>query len=166
MPCTTTRVRFVAKKELARGFPGVSEVLRIQAHALINRKGDYREVARQLHRLGRETRTGVSPVVFPEGTRSRDGIVRKFHPGGVRMILSRTNVPITAVAVDGGYRFVSVADTIKGLSSITYRTRLVGVFHHDGSKQGIMDAVHDAQRAISDQIDRWRATETATRGNS
>jgi len=103
-------------------------------------------------------------VVFPEGTRSRDGSVRQFHPGGVRMILSRTNVPVTAVAVDGGYRFVSVADTIKGLSSIVYRARLVGVFHHDGTKQGIMDAVQDAQQAISDQVDRWRAGETASRG--
>ncbi len=160
------RVRFVAKKELSRGFPAVSEVLRIQRHALINRRGDYREVAQQLHRLGHETRFGVSPVVFPEGTRSRDGVVRQFHPGGARIILSRTNVPITAVAVDGGYRFVSVADTIKGLSLITYRARLVGVFHHDGTKQGITDAVQDAQRAISDQIDRWRATENATRGTS
>ena len=159
-------LRFVAKKELSRGFPAVSEVLRIQRHALINRDGDYRRGARELHRLGRETRAGVSPVVFPEGSRSRDGNVCEFHPGGVRTILTETDIPITAVAVDGGYRFVSFGDLIKGLGSITYRARLVGVFAHDGSKQSILKAVSEARDAVSDQIQAWRRSDSIDRGST
>ncbi len=151
------RLRFVAKQELSRGFPAVSEVLRIQRHALINRRGDYRRGAEELRRLGRETRQGVSPVVFPEGTRSRTGEVHEFRAGGIRTILGGANVPITAVAVDGGYRFASFADITGGLSSIQYRARLVGIFHHDGTKQGILDAVEQAESAVRTQIERWRA---------
>lgn len=156
------RLRFVAKKELGHGFPAVSEVLRIQRHALIDRTGDFRRGAAELHRLGRETRAGVSPAIFPEGTRSRTGEVRTFHPGAVRTILSEANVPIVAVAVDGGYRFVSFKDILKGLATIMYRARLVGTFHHDGSKAGVRDALADAERAVRDQIDSWRAADQTT----
>ncbi|MFP4378523.1 MAG: lysophospholipid acyltransferase family protein [Spirochaetales bacterium] len=150
------RVRFVAKQELSRGFPAVSEVLRIQGHALINRKGDFRKVSGQLKELGKQIDRGVTPALFPEGTRSRDGSVRTFHAGGVRTILSGRTAPITAVAVDGGYRFVSLKDLGGRLSSFVYRVKLVGVFNHDGTKGSIQNAVRGAQDAITDQIEVWR----------
>jgi 1-acyl-sn-glycerol-3-phosphate acyltransferase len=149
-------VRFVAKKELSHGFPAVSEVLRIQRHALINRKGEYREGARQLHRLGRAIRAGAAAVVFPEGTRSRTGEVHEFHVGGIRAILAEALVPITAIAIDGGYRFTSFTDTIGGLSTITYRASLVGVYDHDGTKQSILRALKQAEAAVRAQIALWR----------
>lgn len=159
------RIRFVAKAELEHGFPGVSEVLRIQRHAFVNRRANFQQAALELRRLGRATRNGVSPVVFPEGTRSRTGEVRTFHAGGVRTILAAADtLPITAVAVDGGFRFVSVGDILKGLSSITYRARLVGVFEHDGSKPSILDALARAQQAVTEQIAEWRSSDGEHRG--
>jgi 1-acyl-sn-glycerol-3-phosphate acyltransferase len=162
------RVRFVAKKELSRGFPAVSEVLRIQGHALINRKGDFRKVGAQLKVLGAKTEEGITPALFPEGTRSRDGNVRTFHAGGVRTILSGRSVPITAVAVDGGHRFVSLKDLGGRLSSFVYRVKLVGVFEQDGTKGSIQQAVGNAQGAIEIQIDTWRkkTQEDRPEGNS
>lgn len=153
------RIRFVAKAELAHGFPAVSEVLRIQRHAFVNRTGDFRRGAREMRRLGRETSERVSPVIFPEGTRSRTGEVRTFHAGGVRTILGSapTNVPITAVAVDGGYRFVSVGDMLRGLDTITYRAKHVGTYSHDGTKQSVGAALSSAQVAVAAQIERWRS---------
>ena len=152
-------LRFVAKKELTRGFPAVSEVLRIQRHALIARGGAFRHATRELRRLGRETAIGNSPVIFPEGTRSRDGVVRTFHPGGIRTILAEARVPITAVAIDGGHNFASVKDLLGGLGRFTYRAKLVGVFEHDGDKATIQRAVDSAQSAIALQVARWQAAE-------
>jgi 1-acyl-sn-glycerol-3-phosphate acyltransferase len=116
-----------------------------------------------MRRLGRESAEGVSPVVFPEGTRSRSGEVMPFHPGGVRMILTETILPITAVAVDGGHRFVSLGDIMKGLSTVTYRARLVGTFEHDGTKTGITSALAQAQAAVTAQIETWRTADQAQR---
>lgn len=159
------RIRFVAKAELAHGFPAVSEVLRIQRHAFVNRTGDFRRAAQEMRRLGRATREGISPVVFPEGTRSRTGEVGTFHAGAVRSILAASeNVPITAVAVDGGFRFVSVGDILKGLSSMTYRARLVAVIEHDGTKSSILDALSRAQQAVTAQIAAWRSDDDEDRG--
>lgn len=150
-------LRFVAKKELSRGFPAVSEVLRLGGHALIDRTGDYRTVVRRLERLGRDVDAGRCPVVFPEGTRSRDGAVRSFHPGGIRTILAGRTAPIAAVAVDGGYRIVTMKDLAKRMNAVTYRAQLVGVFTHDGSKRGIQAAVDSAHDAIVEQIRAWRS---------
>jgi 1-acyl-sn-glycerol-3-phosphate acyltransferase len=151
------RLRFVAKQELSRGFPAVSEVLRIQRHALIPRTGAYRHVTRELRRLGRETAIGVSPVIFPEGTRSRDGVVRTFHAGGVRTILQLASVPVIAVAVDGGYHFSSMKELLGGLGSFTYRAKLVGVFSHDGDKSSVQRAVDASHSAICAQVALWHS---------
>jgi 1-acyl-sn-glycerol-3-phosphate acyltransferase len=148
-------IRFVAKHELTRGFPAVSEVLRIQRHALINRTGGYRATARALARLGRRARNGSSPVVFPEGTRSRAGDVRQFHTGGIRTILEVTQLPIVGVAIDGGYRFASMQTLIRGLRGITYRVGYVGVFDPGTSKQSIQSAVEQVRSAVVKQIDGW-----------
>jgi hypothetical protein len=77
-------------------------------------------------------------------------------------------VPITAVAVDGGHRFVSLKDLGGRLSSFVYRVKLVGVFEHDGTKGSIQQAVGNAQGAIEIQIDTWRkkTQEDRPEGNS
>ncbi len=150
-------LRFVAKKELARGFPAVSEVLRIQQHALIDRRGGYRGTVRALVKLGRRAKHGLTPVVFPEGTRSRSGEVRQFHTGGVRSILGVTSLPIVGVAIDGGHHFASVASLRRSLEMITYRVALVGVFDPGTTKHTIEGAVNAVQDSITRQIDEWHS---------
>ncbi len=53
---------------------------------------------------------GTSLVIFPEGTRSVDGRLLKFHYGGAIMAL-RSGVPILPVTVNGG-RFVLPKHTL------------------------------------------------------
>jgi 1-acyl-sn-glycerol-3-phosphate acyltransferase len=52
----------------------------------------------------------ASVVIFPEGTRSKDGHLQKFHKGGA-IIAIRSGVPILPVTVNGG-RFVLPKDTL------------------------------------------------------
>ena len=154
-------IRFVAKRELTRGFPAVSEVLRIQQHALIDRHGGYRSTAKALATLGRRARGGVSPVVFAEGTRSRTGEVKHFHTGGVRSILEVTSLPIVGVAIDGGHYFASVPNFLRGLRGITYRVGFVGVFDPGTTKNSIQRAVESVQLSVSRQIDAWHRQDAA-----
>lgn len=149
------QLRFVAKRELARGFPAVSEVLRIQRHALIDR-GGYRNTALALETLGRRARSGMSPVVFPEGTRSRDGNLKTFHTGGVRTILERTKLSIVGVAIDGGQYFARMSNLLGGLSGITYRVAYVGTFDPGTNKEETVEAVQNVHLAIGNQLDAWR----------
>jgi 1-acyl-sn-glycerol-3-phosphate acyltransferase len=155
-------IRFVAKQELTRGFPAVSEVLRIQQHALIDRHGGYRSTAKALSTLGKRARYGVSPVVFAEGTRSRTGEVKPFHTGGVRSILSVTPLPIVGVAIDGGHYFASMENLLRGLRGLTYRVGFVGVFDPGTTKKTIQSAVESVHMSVTRQIEIWHHRDAAS----
>lgn len=60
--------------------------------------GDVKGVKEALRRL----KAGGALVVFPEGTRTRDGLVAPMKPG-FRLLAERAAVPIVPVLVEGAY---------------------------------------------------------------
>lgn len=44
---------------------------------------------------------GASVVIFPEGTRSRDGRLLPYKSGAVRIVAKETGLPLLPVAIDG-----------------------------------------------------------------
>jgi 1-acyl-sn-glycerol-3-phosphate acyltransferase len=151
------KVRFVAKKELRRGFPGVSAVLRVERHALIDRRGNFSEGMEKLKRLGRAAKRGRCPVIFPEGTRSRDGRLRAFSPGAVRIVALQHPQPCIAVAVDGGYKLATFGDLIKARDPL-YRLEVVGVYPPPKTKEDVRHVVSRAHDDIAARLDAWHTT--------
>lgn len=47
-------------------------------------------------------RTGYSVLLFPEGTRTRDGTISLFKPG-IAMLARKANVPVVPVVIDGAF---------------------------------------------------------------
>ncbi len=92
-------VKFVSKKELGKGIPSISYNLNHGGSVLIDRKDRkqallaLREFAQYLENNNRST------VIYPEGTRSRDGKPKRFSKNGLQMILkyapSALIVPVT-----------------------------------------------------------------------
>lgn len=79
--------KFVSKKELGKGIPSVSYNLRHGGSVLIDRK-DRRQAAEELTKLGDYIqKTGRSAVIFPEGTRSRNGEPKPFRTLGLITLL-------------------------------------------------------------------------------
>ncbi len=149
-------VRFVAKKELGRWFPAVSRVLRVQRHALISRRGDFGTAMRQIERLGRTIRPLEGAVIFPEGTRSRDGQVRPFHSGAVRRIHGAQGLPIVAVAVDGGWRFARMQDLTRLNRGQEIRFAVARQYPPARTKGELIAQLTDAQNSIATAIEEWR----------
>ncbi len=92
-------VKFVSKKELAKGFPSVSFNLRHGGSVLINRK-DPRSALKAMKEFGQYLeKNNYSASIFPEGTRSKNGIPKRFSPNGLKMLVktmpSAYIVPIT-----------------------------------------------------------------------
>lgn len=79
--------KFVSKIELGKGIPSVSFNLRHGGAALINRK-DPSQALRELESFGKRIHDNKwSAVIFPEGTRSRDGKPKKFSLNGIKMMI-------------------------------------------------------------------------------
>ena len=153
-------VGFVAKRELRRGFPSVSIALRKGKHALISRRGDFSTARRELVKLARYSREGVCPVVFPEGTRSRNGRVRAFHSAAVRTILDEQQMPIVTVAVDGGYRIAGIRGLVTNLPGCVYRVKLLSLYPVVRQRSRIKEILQNSQREISKQVKQWRKIES------
>ncbi|MDR9400266.1 MAG: lysophospholipid acyltransferase family protein [Psychroflexus sp.] len=79
--------KFISKKELGKGIPGISYNLRNGGSVLIDRDdpGQAEQAVRQMGQYIKKHKRSV--VIFPEGTRSRDGIPKRFAKGGLRYLL-------------------------------------------------------------------------------
>ena len=97
--------KFVSKSSLGKGIPSISYNLRHGGSIIIDRKNGQNAI-RELIKLGqRIEKDKYSACIFPEGTRSRDGIVRKFQSGGVRTLLKvAPSALIVPLVIDGNYK--------------------------------------------------------------
>ena len=97
--------RYVSKKELATGIPGVSYYLRNGGCACIDRK-DPAQAHAAIEELGRHVAEDHwTAVIFPEGTRTRTGAMKAFRSGGLRtLVTAAPHVPILPLTTWGGAR--------------------------------------------------------------
>lgn len=95
-------VRFIAKRELAN-IPMLSVGMRSAGHVLIDRDRP-RSAKETLREAGDRMRSEqLTLVLFPEGTRSRDGRMGRFRRGSFALALE-TRASLVPAAVDGGQR--------------------------------------------------------------
>lgn len=79
--------KFISKKELGNRIPTISYNLKYGGSVLIDRKDSkqaMKEIVKIAHYISANKR---SVVIFPEGTRSRDGVPKRFHRNGLRTLL-------------------------------------------------------------------------------
>ncbi len=96
--------KYISKIELAKGIPSISYNLRKGGSALIDRKNRSQAI-KEIIKLGRQIEANnYSACIFPEGTRSKDGKVRRFKAGGLGTLLKTApSAVIIPFAVDGNY---------------------------------------------------------------
>lgn len=91
--------KFISKKELGKGIPSVSYNLQKGGSVLIDR-ADPRQALPEIKKLAKYIEQNkYSAVIFPEGTRSRNGKLKSFHDSGLKMLVkfapSALIVPVT-----------------------------------------------------------------------
>lgn len=99
--------KFISKIELTKGIPSISFNLRYGGGANIDRKDSKQAVAEILKLAQRMKANNWSAVIFPEGTRSRKGILKPFAVGGVATLLKRVpHALIVPVAISGAWKLI------------------------------------------------------------
>lgn len=99
--------KYVSKRELANWIPSISYNLRRGGNAVIDRK-DRAQALAEIRALGERLRAwNVAAVIYPEGTRSRNGELRPFKPGGTLELLEAApDVPIVPVTIDDAWKLL------------------------------------------------------------
>jgi 1-acyl-sn-glycerol-3-phosphate acyltransferase len=99
-------LKFVSKKELGKGIPSVSYNLKNGGSALIDRK-DPRQAVNEINRhAALLSDKNWSTLIFPEGTRSKNGVPKKFKTGGVKTLIGKIpNVLIVPVTINNSWKF-------------------------------------------------------------
>ena len=91
------QLRIIAKESLGR-FPVLGPHLKRTGHMLVDRRRPDRSGI--FGWASALTAKGLSLIIFPEGTRSRDGHLGKFKGGGI-MLAIQAGLPIVPISVVG-----------------------------------------------------------------
>jgi len=112
--------KFIAKIELGKGIPGVSYNLRHGGSALIDRKKPLQSV-REIGKLGRYIeKNHYTAIIFPEGTRTKDGIMKPFLSAGVDTLLKAApSAVVVPLVIDGNYELLK-----EGLYPMSFGVRV------------------------------------------
>ncbi len=99
--------RFISKKELVRWVPAVSFIARNNKTALIDRKNRNQSLA-EIEQVARLTAAeNAALVIFPEGTRARDGQMKPFKRAGIASILAQMpHAIIVPIAISGSWQIL------------------------------------------------------------
>ena len=123
------QLRIIAKESLGQ-FPFLGWHLRRTGHMLVDRRRPDR--AAIFSWASRLTSQGLSLIVFPEGTRSRDGRVSRFKGGSFYLALEG-GMPVVPISVVGSRHVM-----LKGRLA-TYPGRVRLVVHEPIDTRGLQD---------------------------
>ena len=110
--------KFVSKKELGKGIPSVSYNLVHGGSVLIDRN-DGKSAVSEIIKLGTYIQThNRSAVIFPEGTRSRDGKPKPFKPMGLKMLLKKApSALIIPISINNSWKLIRFGKFPMGLGA-------------------------------------------------
>ncbi|MDT3402875.1 lysophospholipid acyltransferase family protein [Mucilaginibacter terrae] len=99
--------KFISKIELTKGILSISYNLKVGGGANIDRN-DRRQSIMELSNLGtRMKERNWSTVIFPEGTRSKDGHLKPFQSAGIATILKKCpNALLVPIAINNAWKMV------------------------------------------------------------
>jgi 1-acyl-sn-glycerol-3-phosphate acyltransferase len=97
------QLRWIAKKELLR-VPFFGWAMWAGKHIAVDRADSSGGVA-VLKKAAARMASGISVVVFPEGTRSPDGHLLPFKRGGF-LLAAKSNAPIVPVTISGSHKLL------------------------------------------------------------
>jgi 1-acyl-sn-glycerol-3-phosphate acyltransferase len=110
--------KFISKKELGKGIPSVSYNLRHGGSVLIDRKDPkqalpaIKEMAEYIEKNNRST------VIFPEGTRSKTGVPKKFSENGLKILCKYTpSAYIVPISINNSWKMVRFGQFPMGLGN-------------------------------------------------
>ena len=114
--------KFISKKELGKGIPSVSYNLRHGGSVLIDRKNPRQSLVAISKFAKRVNDNNWAAVIFPEGTRSRDGKPKPFKTKGLEALIKKMpEAMIVPLSINNSWKTMRYGKFPMGLGAhITY----------------------------------------------
>lgn len=152
-------VRFVAKDALSKSWiPLVGPMLKSHGHCFIPRRGGTSLVMQRIDSFAnRCLKNKWNPVIFPEGTRSKNGELGKFFSAGFRRIADATKLPVAICVVDDGWKINDIQHVMENMHKINYRAKLLKVCPPALTKEDQVAVLDEARELMQEQLEKWRS---------
>lgn len=94
---------FVAKTELGK-IPMLSQWMK-RIHCLFMDRDDMKQSAQTIIQGIKQLKSGINMVIFPEGTRGKNGVMGEFKAGSFKLA-TKAKAPIVPITIDGTYKIM------------------------------------------------------------
>jgi len=124
--------RIVTRKRYQRGIPLISHMVRLYQYPVVDPRAKGSQMQGQLDGIREAARTAKVPMaIFPEGSRTHDGEIRRFRRTGLELILAQRAWTVWVMVGDGFWTRAKVKDFSGGMADIEGRVGLRGPFAWD-----------------------------------
>jgi 1-acyl-sn-glycerol-3-phosphate acyltransferase len=121
----------------------------------------------QLKRIRRRATDLDRPlVVYPEGTRTRDGSLRPFRTSGLRSILTCRRWQVYLVVLDGLWKAGRFSEFVANISGIDGEVDMVGPYEFDPEKDDAKLFIPEMERRMAEKLAEMRRTKGRTTDHS
>jgi 1-acyl-sn-glycerol-3-phosphate acyltransferase len=140
-----TYPRIITRKRYVRRIPLISHMIRLYQYPVVDPAANPSETRKMLASIRHAARSSDVPlVIFPEGTRTKDGEIGRFQTTGLRLILRQRAWSVYALVADGFWERAKMKHFLAGVGAIRGRTTLLGPFQWqdpDGDAEAFTEVV-------------------------
>lgn len=150
--------RIVTRSRYASGKPLISHMIRLYQYPTVDPRATG---PAELADLAKEAAASPVPmVIYPEGTRTRDGSLGRFKRAGLRAVLPARDWRVWLVVADGYWECAKLVDFRRNVSSIRGSVRVVGPLEGPGSgasRQEVDEFIRSAESTMGGLLGNLRA---------
>jgi 1-acyl-sn-glycerol-3-phosphate acyltransferase len=149
--------RIVTRKRYGRWIPLISQMTRLYQYPLVDPSANaagMRQIYRELREMALTSELPVA--VFPEGSRSRDGSIRRFRTKGVSLLLRARPWKVYVLVADGFWKQPRFKDFIRGLSEIEGTFSVAGMLEWADPKADPQPFLDEVRTMMETELHRLR----------
>jgi 1-acyl-sn-glycerol-3-phosphate acyltransferase len=153
--------RIVTRERYAKWIPVVSHTIRRLGYPVVDPGAKAGTLRRQLERLEQVARTSDVPLLlFPEGTRTRNGKIGRFQTAGLKRILGARDWRVYLFVSDGYWRHARLTHFLGGMQEIEGHLSVLGPFERKDPHADPEVFITRLRGLMVDELARVRGAET------
>jgi 1-acyl-sn-glycerol-3-phosphate acyltransferase len=134
----------------------VSKMIHLYEYPVVDPARGVKQQLKMLRSAARDPRVPI--VVYPEGTRSRDGELLPFRRGAVDTLLRHRQWKVYLATADGTLPCGRLADMLNGVAGVDCRISVTGPFDTPSNPDEIASWLHSMEGRMRESLAELRAS--------